>query len=244
MRPPFRRTPCYGRRVHDRHDHHDRSIARGPGLPRAVHAARARASARLGDDEERLVYAPDGTVTGVRHAWTFDDMFSAFATQGLEQQAEGRVHPRGTAAARQGQCRVAQGIRLLHVRQGRTARRSTFVDPADYYLDFDSKDAVLTLHFTLPFKTPVKAQDARSRSTIPTYFVDFELRREGSGRAGRRARRLHSSTVAAAGDEHGDGAAARRDAAGPSRSRRTARRAVRQQDLGEMSRDEVAGGAR
>jgi ABC-type uncharacterized transport system substrate-binding protein len=35
---------------------------------------------------EELLYAPDGSVTGVRHAWTFDDMFSAFATQGLEQK--------------------------------------------------------------------------------------------------------------------------------------------------------------
>jgi ABC-type uncharacterized transport system substrate-binding protein len=29
-----------------------------------------------------LVYTSDGRITGVRHAWTFDDMFSAFATQG------------------------------------------------------------------------------------------------------------------------------------------------------------------
>jgi ABC-type uncharacterized transport system substrate-binding protein len=38
---------------------------------------------------EELLYAADGTVTGVRHAWTFDDMFSAFATQGLEQKTKG-----------------------------------------------------------------------------------------------------------------------------------------------------------
>src|SRR5215510_5780293 len=37
-----------------------------------------------------LLYAPDGTITGVRHAWTFDDMFSAFATQGLEQKTKGQ----------------------------------------------------------------------------------------------------------------------------------------------------------
>src|SRR5580704_1306310 len=36
-----------------------------------------------------LVYAPDGSVTGVRYAWTFDDMFSAFATQGLEPKKPG-----------------------------------------------------------------------------------------------------------------------------------------------------------
>src|SRR6202007_496039 len=37
-----------------------------------------------------LVYGPDGSVTGVRHAWAFDDMFSAFATQGLESKEKGK----------------------------------------------------------------------------------------------------------------------------------------------------------
>src|ERR1700675_1282020 len=39
---------------------------------------------------EELLYAADGSVTGVRHAWTFDDMFSAFATQGMEQKTKGQ----------------------------------------------------------------------------------------------------------------------------------------------------------
>jgi ABC-type uncharacterized transport system substrate-binding protein len=30
-----------------------------------------------------LLYAPGGAVTGVRHAWTFDDMFSTLAPTGL-----------------------------------------------------------------------------------------------------------------------------------------------------------------
>ena len=38
---------------------------------------------------EELLYAPDGSVTGVRHAWTFDDMFSTFATQGIAQKTKG-----------------------------------------------------------------------------------------------------------------------------------------------------------
>src|ERR1700743_3096895 len=29
-----------------------------------------------------LLYAPDGTLTGVRHAWTFDEMFVAYALPG------------------------------------------------------------------------------------------------------------------------------------------------------------------
>ena len=39
--------------------------------------------------KSELVYAPDGTVTGVRHAWTFDDMFSVFATQGIDSKKKG-----------------------------------------------------------------------------------------------------------------------------------------------------------
>uniref|UniRef100_UPI001BB464EC DUF1007 family protein n=1 Tax=Acinetobacter baumannii TaxID=470 RepID=UPI001BB464EC len=36
-----------------------------------------------------LLYAEDGSITGVRHAWTFDDMFSAYAVPGLESKKKG-----------------------------------------------------------------------------------------------------------------------------------------------------------
>src|SRR5437660_10032865 len=39
--------------------------------------------------KSELLYAPDGSLTGVRHAWTFDDMFSTFATQGLASKVKG-----------------------------------------------------------------------------------------------------------------------------------------------------------
>src|SRR4051812_47279449 len=36
-----------------------------------------------------LIYAPDGSITGVRHAWAFDDMFSTYALQGIETKTKG-----------------------------------------------------------------------------------------------------------------------------------------------------------
>ena len=36
-----------------------------------------------------LIYAPDGSLTGVRHAWTFDDMFTTYALQGIETKTRG-----------------------------------------------------------------------------------------------------------------------------------------------------------
>ena len=37
----------------------------------------------------KLVYAPDGSVSGVRHAWTFDDMYSTYVLQGIETKTKG-----------------------------------------------------------------------------------------------------------------------------------------------------------
>jgi ABC-type uncharacterized transport system substrate-binding protein len=36
-----------------------------------------------------LIYAADGSVTGVRYAWTFDDAFSVYALQGLPSKKRG-----------------------------------------------------------------------------------------------------------------------------------------------------------
>ena len=39
--------------------------------------------------KSEVVYAPDGSITGVRHAWTFDDMFTTYALQGLATKTKG-----------------------------------------------------------------------------------------------------------------------------------------------------------
>ena len=66
-----------------------------------------------------LIYAPDGSITGVRHAWTFDDMFSTYALQGIETKTRGVYSREELGAAGADQCRIAEGIRLLHLRQSR-----------------------------------------------------------------------------------------------------------------------------
>ena len=37
-----------------------------------------------------LIYAPDGSITGVRHAWTFDDMYLDLCGAGHRGQDQGR----------------------------------------------------------------------------------------------------------------------------------------------------------
>jgi len=51
----------------------------------------------------------------------------------------------------------------------------TFVDPVEYSLEFDPKETVLTLHFVLPLKAPLKAKAVNLEVFDPSYFVDFSF---------------------------------------------------------------------
>ena len=40
-----------------------------------------------------VLYGPDGKVTGVRHAWTFDKVYSSYITRGLDADRNGKLTP-------------------------------------------------------------------------------------------------------------------------------------------------------
>jgi ABC-type uncharacterized transport system substrate-binding protein len=123
---------------------------------------------------EELLYASDGSVTGVRHAWTFDDMFSAFATQGLEQKTKGTFTREELAPlAKVNVESLKDYAYFTYARVDGKRQKDAFLEPTDYYLDYNPKDEVLTLHFTLPFKTPVKAKAIDIEVYDPEFFIDF-----------------------------------------------------------------------
>ncbi len=118
-----------------------------------------------------LIYAPDGSVTGVRHDWAFDDMYSAFATQGLDQKTKG-VFTREELAplAKVNMDTLKDSDYFTFVTAD--GKKSPLSDPpTDYWLDYN--DTVLTLHFTLPFKEPVKAKVLKLQVYDPEFFIDF-----------------------------------------------------------------------
>ncbi len=123
---------------------------------------------------EEVLYAPDGSVTGVRHAWTFDDMFSAYATQGLEQKIKGTFTREELAPlAKVNVESLKEYAYFTYARIDGKRRRDAFVDPVDYFLEYDPKETVLTLHFTLPLKAPVKAKSLELEIYDPEFFIDF-----------------------------------------------------------------------
>jgi ABC-type uncharacterized transport system substrate-binding protein len=118
-----------------------------------------------------LIYAPDGTVTGVRHAWTFDDMFSTYALQGIEAKVKGAYSREELAPLAQTNVESLKEFRFFTFAKA-DGKKENFLEPVDYFLEF--KDSALTLHFTLPVKTPFKARQLALEVFDPEFFIDFK----------------------------------------------------------------------
>ena len=125
--------------------------------------------------KSELVYAPDGSVTGVRHAWTFDDMFSVFATQGIDAKKKGEFTREELAPLAEVNVTSLKEYDFFTYAKA-NGKKVDFKEPSpDYYLVFDTKETVLTLHFTLPLKEPVKAKDLTLEVYDREFFVDFSF---------------------------------------------------------------------
>jgi ABC-type uncharacterized transport system substrate-binding protein len=121
-----------------------------------------------------VVYGPDGSVIGIRHAWAFDDMYSTFATQGLEQKKKGEFSREELQPLAQVNVESLKEYDFFTYAKA-DGKKAIFVDPVEYHLEFDPKDTILTLHFLLPLKTPLKAKSLNLEVFDPSYFVDFSF---------------------------------------------------------------------
>jgi ABC-type uncharacterized transport system substrate-binding protein len=123
-----------------------------------------------------ILFAPDGKVAAIRHVWTFDEMYSAFATQGLGKDGK---PPTREELAPLAKTNVESLAEFQYFTAAKTGQKFyEFSAPTDYDLEADEKKQV-TLRFTLPLKTPVSAQKPFTLLVYdPTYFVDFELAKD------------------------------------------------------------------
>jgi ABC-type uncharacterized transport system substrate-binding protein len=138
-----------------------------------IGAGEARAHPHVGVTmKSELVYGPDGAATGVRHAWTFDDMFSTFATQGLASKEPGKFTREELAPLAQVNVESLKEFDYFTFARV-NGKKAELNPPADYWLEFT--DGLLTLHFTLPFPAPAKAQNLDIEVYDGTYFVDFAM---------------------------------------------------------------------
>ena len=119
-----------------------------------------------------LIYAADGSITGVRHAWTFDDMFTTYALQGLETKTKGVYSREELSSLAQTNVDSLKEFAFFTFAKA-DGKKEKFQEPVDYFLEY--KDAALTLHFTLMLKTPVKPRELVLDVFDPEFFIDFQL---------------------------------------------------------------------
>ena len=123
-----------------------------------------------------VVFGADGKISGVRHAWEFDEMYSAFAVQGLGK--DGKPPTRAELSGK-----AQEMVENLHEFEFFTfakqnGAKTPFKPPQDAYMDANDKKLV-TLHFFLPLETPVAAKKPFSFQVYdPTYFVAFGLEKK------------------------------------------------------------------
>jgi ABC-type uncharacterized transport system substrate-binding protein len=119
-----------------------------------------------------LVYAPDGTMNAVRHHWTFDEMFSTFAIQGMDDKKPGGLTREELAPLAEVNISSLKDFQFFTFARA-DGKKPAFTDPKDYWLEH--KDGALTLHFTLPLEKPLKAKQLDVEIFDSSYFVDFSL---------------------------------------------------------------------
>jgi ABC-type uncharacterized transport system substrate-binding protein len=124
--------------------------------------------------QTELIFAPDGAVTGVRHIWTFDDMYSAFALTGIQAKTKGQFTRQELQPLAQLNMESLKDFAFFTFAKVNGKRlRDAFNAPVDYWLDYDAKSKQLTLHFTLPFKNPAAVKQLLIEVYDPEFFVDF-----------------------------------------------------------------------
>jgi ABC-type uncharacterized transport system substrate-binding protein len=124
--------------------------------------------------KSEVIYASDGSVTGIRHAWSFDDMFSTYALQGIEHKKNGVYTREELAPLAETNVTSLKEYKYFNYAwiEGKK-RKDAFNAPVDYSLDYT--DSVLTLYFTLPLKAPVRARDFEIDVYDPEYFINFSF---------------------------------------------------------------------
>jgi ABC-type uncharacterized transport system substrate-binding protein len=122
-----------------------------------------------------LLYAADGSMTGVRHAWTFDDMFSAYALQGMPHAKKGQYTRQELASLAQTNVDSLKEYGYFTFARA-DGKKLKFSDPVDYWLEY--RNPALVLHFTLPLKAPAAAKIMQIEVYDPSIFVDFEFAKD------------------------------------------------------------------
>lgn len=126
---------------------------------------------------ETTVVYDKGAISGFRHRWTFDELYTTMAVQGLDANNDGAYDRKELSELAQVNI---DGLKDFdYFTQAKLGTQALKIGaPKDYWLEY--KDGVLSLNFVLPLAQPVLAEaDGFSFAVSdPSYFIAFDLAKE------------------------------------------------------------------
>lgn len=126
---------------------------------------------------ETTVNYENGTVTGLTHKWTFDEMYAAMAIQGLDANNDGKYDRKELAELAQVNI---DGLKefdyFTFVKIGDSDLK--LAEPKDYWLEYT--DGLLSLHMTMPLQQPVLAEASGLSFAVydPSFFIAFDFAKQ------------------------------------------------------------------
>ena len=128
---------------------------------------------------ETTVLYDKGTIAGFEHIWTFDDMYTAMAVQGLDKNGDGKYdRDELDELAKINMEGLKDFDYFTFAKLGGTDLK--LGPPSDAWLEHTN--GILRLHFRLPLASPVLADAEGFNFSIydPSFFIAFEPEKAGA----------------------------------------------------------------
>jgi ABC-type uncharacterized transport system substrate-binding protein len=136
--------------------------------------ASARAHPHVWITVETTLLYERGAFSGFQHKWTFDEFYSAMAVEGLDKNKDGKYSREELAEL--AKVNVTSLKDFSYFTFPLLAGQAVKVGEArDYWLEH--KDGLLSLHFVVPFATPVLTEAKGLTFAVydPSFFIAFDL---------------------------------------------------------------------
>jgi ABC-type uncharacterized transport system substrate-binding protein len=110
--------------------------------------------------------------TAIRHSWTFDPAYSAYATQGLDKNGDGKFTPDELLEFAKATAESLSDFDYFTLLKANGTKQA-FDPPRDYGMVYENGQ--VTFGFILPLKVPASSKLLTLEVYDPTFFVAFSL---------------------------------------------------------------------
>ena len=137
------------------------------------------------DGGVQLVFHSQGQIVALRQSWKFDELFAAYALQGLPRSKTGEVAPGELEKiTKEWMTALADPESHFFTEAMQGTNKFAFGSAKDAATTWDAKSGQLTLSFELPFATPITPgkQTVEVDISDSSYFVAFAYKGSSSYR--------------------------------------------------------------